>query len=263
LPRALWKGSISLGLVNIPVAIYIAAKDRIIEFHNLCGKCHTPLTYKRWCPHCEREVAWNEIVKGYKISKDKYVVISKKELEAIRLKSTKAIEIVQFIDASQIDPLFMEKNYYLVPQEGGEKAYTLFRNVLEITGKAAIGKVVFRGKQHLVAIRHYKKGLIMTVLHYKDEIIPMEELEALKRMVVIKEAEIRLAKALIEKLSGKFEIEKFKDEYVEAVARLIKKKAAGEKIKEKPIEIEPTPSRDLMKALKASVEAVKKRKKKV
>ncbi len=262
MPRALWKGSISLGLVNIPIAIYLAAKDRIIEFHNLCGKCHTPLTYKRWCPHCEREVPWNEIVKGYKISKGKYVIVEKKELEALQLKSTKAIEIVQFIDVGQIDPLFIEKNYYLVPQEGGEKAYHLFRNVLEITGKAAIGKVVFRGKEHLVAIRHYKKGLIMTVLHYKDEIIPIEELEALKRTVVIKENELKLAKALIEKLSGKFEIEKFKDEYIEAVSNLIKKKAAGEKVVEKPVKVEPTSSRDLMKALKASVEAVKKRKKK-
>jgi len=261
LPRALWKGSISLGLVNIPVSLYVSSKDRIIEFHNLCGECHTPLQYKRWCPKCEKEVAWNDIVKGYKISKDKYVVIDKKELEALQLKSTKAIEILKFIDVGQIDPLFIEKNYYLVPQEGGEKAYYLFRDVLAATGKAAIGKVVLRAKEHLVAIRQYKKGLVMTILHYKDEIIPMEQIEALKKYVVIKEAELKLAKALIDKLSGEFKIGEYRDEYVKAVENLIKRKIEGKKIVEKPIEVKPTPKKDLMKALKASVESVKKRKK--
>lgn len=258
--RALWSGSISLGLINIPVSIYVASKDRIIEFHNLHSECHTPLEYKRWCPKCKKEVAWSDIIKGYKISKDKYVVIDKKDLDALKIKSTKAIEILQFIDVGQIDPLFIENNYYLVPQEGGEKAYNLFRDVLETTGKAAIGKVVLRSKEHLVAIRQYQKGLIMTVLHYKDEIIPMDQIEALKKYVVIKEAELKLAKALIEKLSGEFKIEEFKDEYTKAVEDLIKKKIAGEKIVEKPEEkIEPT--KDLMEALKKSVELVKKKKK--
>lgn len=260
--HSLWNGSISLGLVNIPISIYVSSKDRIVKFHNLCGTCHTPLTYKRWCPKCEKEIAWNDIAKGYKISKDKYVIVDKKDLEALQLKSTKAIEIIQFIDVGQIDPLFIENNYYLIPQEGGEKAYSLFRDVLETTGKAAIGKVVLRAKEHLVAIRQYQKGLIMTILHYKDEIIPMNQIEALKKYVVVKEAELKLAKALIEKLSGEFNIENFKDEYVAAVEDLIKKKIVGQEIVEKPLEeVKATQPKDLMEALKASVETVKKRKK--
>jgi len=246
---------------NIPVKAYVSVRDRIISFNNLCGTCHTKLQNKRWCPHCEREVPYNEIAKGYKISKDKYVIIGKEELEALQLKSTKAIEIVQFVDVGQIDPLFVENNYYLVPQEGGEKAYTLFRDVLETTGKAAIGKVVLRQKEHLVAIRAYQRGLLMTLLYFKDEIIPMEQLEELKHTVVIKENEIGLARILVDKLSGEFDIDKYRDEYIKAVEELIKRKVAGEEIKEiKPLDIKPTHAADLLERLRASVESVKKKK---
>lgn len=259
--RALWTGSISLGLVNIPVKMYIAAKDRIVEFHNLHATCKTPLGYKRWCPTCQKEVAWEDISKGYKIAKGQYVVIQKVELEALQLKSTKAIEILQFVDAGQIDPLFVERNYYLVPQEGGEKAYSLFKDVLETTAKAAIGKVVFRSKEYLVAIRPYQTGLIMTLLHYKDEVIPMETLEELKKLVVIRPEELKLAVSLIEKLTAEFDVSKYRDVYGEAITELIKKKVAGQEIVGKPLEIKPTPAADLMAALRASVEAMKKRKK--
>lgn len=240
--------------------MYISAKDRIVEFHNLCGECHTRLQYKRWCPKCEKEIAWNDIAKGYKIEKDKYVIIEKEELQALALKSTKAIEIIQFVDAGQIDPLFVENNYYLVPQEGGEKAYSLFKDVLEITAKAAIGKVVMRSKEYLIALRPYQKGLLLTMLHYKTEVIPMEQLEELKHLVLVKESELKLAKDLIERLTGKFDVENYRDEYVEAISNLIKKKVAGKEIVAKVEEIKPTETKDLMQALKASVEIVKKKK---
>lgn len=257
--RAIWTGSISLGLVNIPVKMYIAAKDRIVEFHNLHTTCKTPLSYKRWCPTCQTEVAWEDISKGYQVTKGQYVVIEKAELAALQLKSTKAIEILQFVDAGQIDPLFVEHNYYLVPQEGGEKAYSLFKDVLETTAKAAIGKVVFRSKEHLVAIRPYQRGLIMTLLHYKDEVIPMEKLEELKKLVVIRPEELRLAVSLIDKLTAEFDVAKFKDTYGEAISELIRRKVAGQEIVGKPLEVKPTPTTDLMAALRASVEAIKKK----
>jgi DNA end-binding protein Ku len=259
LPHAIWNGSISLGLVNIPVSIYLAARDRLVNFHNLHSTCKSPLQNKRWCPYHNVEVPWNEVVKGYEISKGKYVVIEKKELQAIQLKSTRAIDVIKFIDAGQIDPLLVENNYYLVPQIGGEKAYTLFRDVLSLTSKAAIGKVVIRSKERLVAIRQYRKGMILTVLHYNDEIVPMEEMEALKRLVVVKDSELKLARILIDKLSGSFDIEDYKDEYEGALVKMIKRKIAGEKI-EKAADIKPTPTKDLMKALKVSVETARKRK---
>jgi DNA end-binding protein Ku len=242
--------------------MYVAAKDRIVEFHNLCGKCKTRLQHRRWCSSCEREIAYEDIVKGYQIAKGRYVVIEPAELQAIALKSTKAIEIVQFVDAGQIDPLLVERNYYLVPQAGGEKAYSLFHDVLVTSGKVAIGKVVFRNKEYLVAIRPYQKGMTMTILHYKGEIVPLEQLEELKRLVVVKESELKLARSLIEKLTAEFDIEKFKDMYGEAVAELIKKKIAGKEIVGKPIEVKPTPAKDLMEALRASVETIKKKKRK-
>lgn len=260
--RAIWTGSISLGLMNIPVKLYIAAKDRIVEFHNLHSECKTRLKAKRWCPKCEAEVAWEDISKGYKIAPDKYVVIEKEELEALRLKSTKAIEVLQFVDAGQIDFLYVEKNYYLVPQEGGEKAYSLFHDVLNTTAKVAIGKVVLRQKEHLVAIRPYQNGLVMTILHYKDEVIPMEKLEELKKLVVVRPQELKLAQSLIEKLTYEFNIGKFEDKYIRAVSDLIKRKAAGKEIVAKPLEVKPTKEKDLMSALKASLVAVKKKKKK-
>jgi DNA end-binding protein Ku len=260
MPRSVWNGSISLGLVNIPVKLYKATKDKVVEFNVLCAKCHSPLEYKRWCPNCKKEVAWEEVVKGYKVSKDKYIVLTKEELESISLKTIKAIEIIEFVDAGQIDPLFVSKNYYIVPQEGGEKAYTLFKQVLELTGKVAIGKVVMRNKEYLVAIRPYQKGMLLSILHYKDEIMPMENLEELEKLVVVKESELKLAKALIEKLSGEFDLEKYSDEYSKALKALIEKKLEGKEIEVKEEE-KKEEQVDLLEALKASVQLLEKKKK--
>lgn len=264
--RALWQGSVSFGLVNIPVKLYVAAKDRVVEFHNLHAKCNTPLRQKRWCPKCGLEVAWEDVNKGYKITKDQYAVVTKKELASLALKSTRAIEVVKFVEAGQIDPLLVDKNYYLVPQEGGEKAYHLFREVLSQAARVAIGKVVFRQKEHLVALRPFRKGLVMTILHYKNEIIPIEQLEELKRTVIVKEAELKMAERLVGQLSGDFKLDEFRDEYVRAVTELIKEKVEGKEIVGKPAEIKPTSAQELMEALKESVavaaKPAKKKKKK-
>ena len=261
MPKSVWKGSISLGMVNIPVKMYRAAVDRTIKFDLLCARCNSPLEYKRYCPKCKREVSWNEVVKGYKLTKDKYVVLTKEELEAAALKTRKIIEILGFVDAGQIDPLFVSKNYYLVPQEGGEKAYFLFKQALELTGRVAVGKVVMRNKEYVVAIRPYRKGMIISVLHYKDEIIPIETLEELKKPVVIEENELQLAKTLVEKLSGGVDIEKCSDEYSQALKSLIEQKAKGKVIEVKKEEGKSEGVGDLMQALKASIQVLEKRKK--
>ncbi|MEM5802052.1 MAG: Ku protein [Candidatus Aenigmatarchaeota archaeon] len=259
MPRSIWKGSISFGLVNIPIKVYPAAQSKQLSFHTLCKEGH-PLEYKRWCPVERREVKWDEVKKGYKIG-DKYIILEKEDLKKIELKTTKTIDIVEFVDAPQIDPIYIEKSYYVVPEETGVKAYSLFVEALSLQNKIAIGKVVMREKEYLVALRAYKKGLVMHVLHYLGEIKPIEELEELKNVVVVKGEELKLAQVLIEKLTEeKFDIGKFTDTYTEALKKLIKTKAEGKvfKIEERPVE----EAKSLMEALKISVETVERKKKK-
>ncbi|MEM7825417.1 MAG: Ku protein [Candidatus Aenigmatarchaeota archaeon] len=260
MPRAIFSGSISFGLVNIPIKVYPAAETRMISFNNLHKECGTPLVYKRWCPKCQKEVTWQDIEKGYKITKEKYIVVTKEDIEKLRLKTTKVIEIQEFVDASQIDPIFLEKSYYVAPEETGVKAYSLFVEALRVTNKVAIGKVVMRNKEYLVAIRAFKKGLAMHILHYIGEVKEIEELSELKNLVTVKEEELKLAQALISKLTeSEFDISKFKDNYTEELMKLIKAKAEGKEIEVKEAPVEE--AKDLMEALKASVESVKKKKK--
>jgi DNA end-binding protein Ku len=257
--RAIWTGSISFGLVNIPIRVYSATESRVISFNNLHKECGTPLVYKRWCPKCEKEVAYEDIEKGYKITKEKYVVIKKEDLEKLRLKTTKAIEIQEFVDASQIDPIFLEKSYYIVPEETGIKAYSLFVEALRIANKVAIGKVVMRNKEYLVALRAFKKGLVMHILHYIGEVKNIEELSELKNLVTVKEEELKLAQALISKLTEQeFDVSKFKDTYTEELMKLIKAKAEGKAVEVKEEKVPET--KELVEALKASIESVKKKK---
>jgi DNA end-binding protein Ku len=261
--RAIWSGSISFGLVNLPIKIYTATEPKEIEFHNLCPECHTPLTYKRWCPKCEKEVSWQEIKKGFKISKERWIVLEKEEIEKLKIPSTKTIDIQEFIDVSQIDPIYFEKAYFVVPEETGKKAYSLFVEALRLANKAAVGKIVLRDKEYLVVLRPFKKGLVMHILFYLREIRDIEKLPELERLVVVSKEELELAKALISRLTKEeFDISKFKDEYTEALKQLIKAKAEGKEIEVKAEEKPVEEAKSLMEALKASVELAKKKKKK-
>lgn len=259
--HAIFSGNISFGLVTIPIKIYSATETKEIEFHNLCNICHTQLQYKRWCPTCQKEVSWADIKKGFKISKERWIILEKEEMEKLRIPSTKIIEIVQFIDVSQIDPIFFEKSYYIAPEEAGLKAYSLFVEALRLANKAAIGRVVIRNKEYVVAIRPFKKGLVMHVLFYLGEIRDIEKLKELERLVVVSKEELELAKLLIGKLSvEEFDISKFKDRYAEAIKELIKAKVEGRKYEVKPEE-RVAEAKGLLEALKASVEIVEKRRK--
>ncbi len=258
--RAIWKGAISFGLVTIPIKVYPAIKKEKISFTSLCPHCKQPIKHKRWCPHCNKEVGYEELLKGYKIAKDKYVILTKKDLEGIKLKTTKCIEIYEFVDLNQIDPIYFETAYYIVPDELGIKAYSLFAEALRLSNKAAIGKVVMRNKEYVVLLRAYKKGIAMHILHYLGEVRNIEELEEIKGLVTLTEQEINLALALIEKMSSKeLDLSRYKDRYTEMLKELIQAKIKGEELV-KEEEKEEAKAADLMDALKQSIQIIEKKK---
>lgn len=261
MPRALWKGSLTFGLVSIPVKLYSATRERGISFTMLHRECHTPLRYKRWCSTCNREVEWNEIDKGYELSKGRYVPISPKELEGLQLRTVRSIDVERFVSVDQVDSIYFGSHYYLAPGEGGEKAYALLQRVLSLTNKAAVGKLVFHNKEHVVLIRPYRRGLLLTTLRYPNEVAPIERLEELEELerIELRGPELELARALIERMVGEFKPDEYRDRYREAVMELVKQKAEGIAAPAvKPIEA-PAPV-DLMKALEESLKAMRKEK---
>lgn len=257
--RSIWKGSISFGLVNVPIKLYTASENKEFSFNQLCPNGHR-IQYKRWCPVEDKEVSWNEIQKGYEVSKDKYVLIEKEDFEKIKIKTTRTIDIKEFIDAEDLDPVFIEKSFYVAPDtKTVDKAYALFVKVLNATKKVAIGKVVLREKEHLVALRAYQRGLVMHQLHYLDEIRPMDEIKGLdsaaaSSKIRIDEQEIALGKTLVENLTAEsFDPSKYSDAYAKQLEQLITAKVEGKT----HIITEPTAEadtgKDLLEALKASV----------
>lgn len=273
----MWKGSLSFGLVNIPVKIYTAIDtSKYISFNQLDNKGHR-IQYKKWCAIEGREVSYLEIKKGYEIAKDQYIVIEKQDLEKIAVESTRTINIKEFISEKELDPLFVEKSYYIAPdfidrrrKKGKgkdssstvttqDKAYSLLVKVLHDTKKAAIGKLVLRegDKEHLIAIRAYQRGLVMHTLHYLSEIRPVEEIKEIAEAKVpeINKNELSLGQLLVENLTNKdFDISRYKDEYTEELEELIKAKAKGKVQVARQAAKEPRQTQDLIAALKASLE---------
>jgi len=250
--RALWKGSISFGLVNIPVKIYSTAESRGVKFRQLCSKCNTPIKIKKYCP-THGELDNSEIVFGYEIEKGKFVIVDEEEMKRYIPKKTDEIKIVEFVDRDSIDEILKDKVYYVIPESGGVDAYFLLQYVLDITNKAAIGKFVMRNKEYVGAIIPYKNALILETLHYKDDVRDLDAFEILKNPPELGDEEIELAKVLINKLYRDFKIDKFKDEYTEKLIEAIKAKARGE-LMEVKIEEKKTEKKNLIELLKASVE---------
>ncbi|MGC8647692.1 MAG: Ku protein [Candidatus Micrarchaeia archaeon] len=250
--KSVWNGSIAFGLVNIPVRVYLATLDREIPLHSLCKNGHR-IIYKRWCPVEEREVSWQELKKGYEISKGKYIVLEKEDLDRIKIPTTKAIEIKEFIDPSQLDTLYIEKSYYVVPDKNGARAYSLFLTTLALLNRLAIGKFAMKEKEHIIAIRAYKKALLMHTLHYAEEINSIEELSELRALEKPEKKELELAQMLVNRLSREsFDIEEFKDDYAEALRKLIKAKAAGKEF-EMRAEKEVKSAKSLIESLTESL----------
>lgn len=256
MPRSVWKGSISFGLVSIPIKLFPATEDRSYSFNQLCKNGHR-IQYKRWCPVENRDVPYEEINKGLEISKDNYVLIEKEELQNIKVKSSKTIEIAEFVDMDQLDPILVQKSYYVAPDsKTSDKAYSLLGGILRGTGRVGIGKVVLRDKEEAVALRSYQRGIVMHVVRYTDEIRPMDEIKEITEMQRSKpdEQEMSLGKMLVDKMStDSLDLSKYSDEYTRRLHELVESKAAGKQFVQVPETDRVEPTKDLLAALKASV----------
>jgi DNA end-binding protein Ku len=259
--RSIWTGTISFGLVTVPVKLYSAVNRKTVRFHQLNASTGVRIQQKRVDPQTGEEVPFEDIVKGYEIAPDRYVVIAPEELEALDPKKTKTIDIEDFVDLGDIDPVFYDHPYYLSPGAGGAKPYRLLLEAMRETNKVAVARVVIRQKENLVAIRPMGDVLGMTTMIFADEVVDPKKLDDLPDPdeVTTTDRELDIAKQLVESLSGPFQPDKYHDAYREEVLALIERKAAGEDIAvQPPREEEQAPAPDLMSALKASLDAVRK-----
>jgi DNA end-binding protein Ku len=258
MPRSIWTGAISFGLVTVPVKLYSAVQRKSVRFHQLSGKTGVRIQQKRVDPTTGDEVPYEEIVKGFEIAPDQYVLIEPGELEALDPKKTKTIEISDFVALDDIDPIFYDHPYYLAPAAGGAKPYRLLYEAMLESRRVAIAKVVIRQKENLVAIRPMEGGVLgMSTMIFADEVVPADRLDDLPGDVEASPQEVEMAKMLIDQLASDFEPEKYADTYREEVLALIERKAEGKEIAVQPaMEEEAKPVPDLMAALKASLDAV-------
>jgi DNA end-binding protein Ku len=255
MPRAMWKGAISFGLVTIPVSVYPATEEKSVKFNQLHEKDQGRIRYKRVCSVDGEEVPYEEIVKGYEYEKDHYVTMSDEDFDAVPVESSRAIDIHQFVELSEIDPMLYKKSYYLVPEETGAKAYTLLREAMAAESKVGIAKVSFRDKEHLAALRFVDDAFVLETMFWPDE-IRGAEFEGVDVDAKVRSQELEMAKQLIDNLTADWNPEEYRDEYREAMLEIVEKKIAGEEIEVVPQEA-PAKVVDLMEALKASVASAK------
>ncbi|NLX02271.1 MAG: Ku protein [Syntrophomonadaceae bacterium] len=260
--RTLWKGAVSFGLVNIPVKMYVATENKDIKFNYLHQECMSPIQYRKYCPRCEREINSEEIVRGYEYQKGNYVVINEEDLERIPLENTKTIDILDFVNLQQVDPIYFEKSYYLEAAPGGEKAYSLLIEAMNKTERVAIARVIIRTKQSLAALRVKDKVLLMETIFYPDEIRSPAGLSPGLEAAKLHENEIKMAVNLIENLSVDFEPGKYQDEYRQALRELIDAKIVGKEVVNAPAVSDKGKVVDLMEALQASVKLAEESRKK-
>jgi DNA end-binding protein Ku len=256
----MWSGAISFGLVNVPVKLYSAVSRKTVRFHQLNAKTGHRIAQKRVDSVTGDEIAYEDIVKGYELTKERYVVITPDELDALDPEKSRTIDIEDFVDLEDIDPVYYDHPYYLVPDKGATKAYGLLLNAMEESGKVAVARVVLRSKEQLVAIRPAPGNVLtMETMLFADEVVPPEELDDLPEAKDLKasQRELTMAQQLIDSLSSDFEPGKYRDEYREKVLELIERKASGEEIAVQPEAPEPKKVPDLMAALEASLAAVK------
>ncbi len=261
--HTMWKGAVSFGMVNIPVRMYAATEEKDVHFKTLHQPCHTPIRYQRHCPTCDRAVPPEELIKGYEVQPGQYVVLDEEEIKQLAPERSKNIEIVDFVNLEEIDPIYFVKSYYLSPQETGGKAYALLRTAMEQTGKIAIAKVILRNKSSLAALRVYRNVLVMETILYPDEVRAVEQVPGIPQAETLQEKELQLAIQLVEQLTTPFEPEKYTDDYRQALLELIEKKREGIEV----LTPQPAPAAgqviDLMEALKASLETTGAKKKAV
>ena len=260
MPRAIWSGAISFGLVNIPVKLYSAVSKKTVRFHQIDAESGQRIRQQRVNPGSGEEVPYEQIVKGYEISPEHYVTITPEELESLEPQKTRTIDIEEFVDLEQIDPIYYDHPYYLAPDKGAAKAYKLLLDAMEEADKVAIARVVIRSKENLVALRPYRGAITLETMLFPDEVTQpdsIEELSAVDGDVKTTKRELDMAKQLIESLSGDFDPSGYRDEYRERVLDLIERKAAGETITIEEPTAEKKDVPDLMAALEASISASK------
>jgi DNA end-binding protein Ku len=261
--RAIWKGSISFGLVNIPIALYPATRKEDLKFRLLREKDLSPVNYKRVAEKDGKEVPWEQIVKGYEYEKGKFIVLKDEDFQRVDLEATQTVDIQDFVDLAEIDPMFFYKPYYLEPQKGGDKAYVLLRDALSTNNKVGIAKVVIKTRQYLAGVKPEDDVLILELMHFADELADPGKLHVPHKMEAGKR-ELDMAKALINSMSSKWDPKKYHDDYREALMHVIEEKveSGGEEIEEKP-KTKKTPTKviDLVSVLQQSLEQSGKAKK--
>ena len=256
MPRPIWSGSISFGLVSVPVKLFSATSPKEVRFHMLHDKDGGRIHQKRVCSLDGEEVAWEHIVKGFEIGKGRYVSVTREELEAFNPRANKAIEIEDFVDLSQIDPIFYETTYYLVPDRGAAKPYALLVEAMKRTQRVGIARFVLRTKQYLAAVRPMGKALAISTMLYADEVVSQDDLEGLPDAHARPgERELKMAEQLIGSLAADFDARRYKDDYREQVLALLERKAEGEEIVAEPVEEPRGKVVNLMDALQKSLAA--------
>lgn len=255
--RAIWKGSISFGLVNIPIGLYPATRRDEVSFRQLRKDDLSPIRYKRVAEVDEKEVPWESIVKGYEHEKGKFVVITDEDFKRANVEATQTVEITDFVNLDDIDPMFFDKPYYLEPQKGGKKAYALLRDTLKETGKVGIAKVVIKTRQHLAAVKPKENALVLELMHFAHELLEPGELDLPKADEAVGKKELQMATQLVESMTDKWEPTKYKDEYTDQLMKVIEEKVerGGEELPHAKAKAKPaTNVVDLVAILKKSIE---------
>lgn len=255
MPRSIWKGAITFGLITIPVGLYTAVEEKDFRFNQLHVKDNGRIRYRRVCTVCEQEVPYDEIVKGYEFEKGNYVVFTEEQMAAIPAESIKAVDVVSFVPLEEIDPIYFQKAYYLAPEPSGIKAYKLLEKALADAGRVGLAKITLREKERLATLRAKDGVFILETMHWPDE-IRKAEFEELDKKVEIRPQELSMAKSLIENLSDHFDPEQFHDAYRERLQEAVQAKIDNTEVAAPPTQA-PTQILDLMEALKASVEATR------
>ena len=254
--RAIWKGSISFGLVNIPIALYPATRREELKFRLLRGSDLSPVNYKRVAEKDGKEVPWDQIVKGFEYEKGKFVVLSEKDFQRVDLEATQTVDIQDFVEVEKIDPMYFYKPYYLEPQKGGDKAYSLLRETLEKTKKVGIAKVIIKTRQYLAGVKPLKDSLVLELMHFAEELADPEKLNLPRKSAEPGRRELQMAEALVESMSAEWNPKKYKDDYRDALMDVIEEKveAGGEENEEKPRPKKPSPKViDLVAVLQKSL----------
>lgn len=256
--HTIWKGSISFGLVNIPIKLHAATEDKDVKLRTLHKECHSPIKYEKVCPVCDREIKNEEIVKAYEYTKGKFVVLEDEDLEAIRKENEdKAVEIIDFVKISEIDPIYFQRSYFMSPNESGGKAYSLLRKALEDSQKVGIAKIMIRAKEQLAVIRVYDNTLVMETIHFPDEVRKTVDVPNVPSEDKVTQKELDTAIMLIDQLTTAFEPDKYTDDYRTSLLELIEAKRTGKELVT-PTEKEPVSNvTDLMAALQASIDRTK------